>query len=143
MAARRLRKIDLLEQQLAASGGSLAEIRQIAAPLKLMKDRYMARPAAELMVERGADPMAAQIAAGLDATPVLGRDPHGDLLRTAFKKAMQQGGIPPDVEEMARAFYGRRGQPKAKGKSPRQDDWIATTETGGFMSSVRKLFGGR
>jgi hypothetical protein len=113
MASRRLRKIDLLQQQLAASGGSLAETQQIAASLKYMEDRYMARPAAELLVERG-DREAEQLQAGLDATPILGREPHGDLLRAAFKEAFTAEGIPPVVEKMARAFYARRGHPKGR-----------------------------
>ena len=145
MASRRLRKIDILERDLAAPGRSLAELKQLAASLKLMRGRYMARPAAELMVERG-DPASAQLSAGLAATPVLGRDPHGDLLRAAFKQAMAKEGIPPDVEEMARDFYERRGQPKGKHHQQAQqpdDDWIATSDAGGLGSIVRKLFGGR
>jgi hypothetical protein len=143
MASRRLRKIDVLRQQLAASGGSLAETKRIAASLKYLEDRYMARPAAELMVERG-DPQAQELRAGLDATPVLGREPHGDLLRAAFKKALATEGIPPDVEEMARAFYARRGRPKGnqKPQAPPNDDWIGKTETGGVTRLVRRLFGG-
>jgi hypothetical protein len=30
-------------------------------------------------------------------------------MRAAFKKAMAQEGIPRDVDDMARRFYGRRG----------------------------------
>jgi hypothetical protein len=143
MASRRLRKIDLLEQQLAASGGTLDETRQIAVSLKYMKDRYIARPAAELMVDRG-DPEAEQLKAGLDATPVLGREPHGDQLRAAFKKALATEGIPPDVEEMARAFYARRGGAKGKQRQPSQepDDWIGKSDDGGGIGgSIRRLFG--
>lgn len=143
MASRRLRKIDVLRQQLAASGGSLAETKQIAASLKYLEDRYMARPAAELLVERG-DPEAGQLQAGLDATPVLGREPHGDLLRAAFKKALTTEGIPPDVEEMARAFYARRGRPNGnqKQQAPQNADWIAKTDTGAITRLARRLFGG-
>jgi len=107
MATRRRRKAEVLEEQLAISDGSLADVKRIAASLKLLEDRYLARPAAELMVERG-DPAAPQLSAGLAATPVLGRDPKGDRLRVAFKQAMQREGIPGDVEEKARAFYARR-----------------------------------
>ena len=121
MAERRLRKIDILDRDLPQST-TVAEIKQLAASLKLMEDRYMARPAAELMVERG-DAEAAQLSAGLAATPVLGRDPHGDRLRAAFKQALAREGIPAGVEEMARRFYARRGQKKSSG-------W-------------RRLFGGR
>ena len=72
------------------------------------------------------------------------RDPHGDKLRAAFKAASYREGIPPDVEEMARAFYERRGQPKRKhSTSQKSDDWIAKSDEGGIFGSVRKLFGRR
>jgi hypothetical protein len=103
----------------------------------------MARPAAELMVDRG-DPEAEQLQAGLDSTPVLGREPHGDQLRAAFKKALATEGIPADVEEMARAFYARRGEPKGKQTQPSQqpDDWIGKSDDGGGIGgSIRRLFG--
>ena len=74
MAQRRLRKIDILERDLPQRT-TLADIKQLAASLKLMKDRYMARPAAELMVERG-DAEASLLSAGLAATPVLLRTGH-------------------------------------------------------------------
>ena len=135
MAQRRLRKIDILERDLPHHT-TLAEIQQLATSLKLMRDRYMARPAAELMVERG-DTESPQLSAGLAATPVLGRDPHGDRLRAAFKQALAREGIPPAVEEMARRFYARRGE------KHQSADWIATSDTGGLMSAVRRLFGGR
>ncbi len=140
MAQRRLRKIDLLDRDLPQRT-TLAEINQLAASLKLMKDRYMARPAAELMVERG-DAEASLLSAGLAATPVLGRDPHGDRLREAFKQALAKEGIPANVEEMARRFYARRGQ-KSSPKQRQSEDWIATSDTGGPLSALRRLFGGR
>jgi hypothetical protein len=142
MASRRPRKAELLEAALAGSTVTLPDLKRIASSLNLMEDRYMARPAAELMVERG-DPGAPQIAAALAATPVLGRDPKGDRLRAAFKQAMTRDGIPPDVEAMARAFYERRGQPKGSPKSRPQEDWIATSDTGSIMGSIRRLFGRR
>src|SRR5256886_3960215 len=79
MAQRRLRKIDRLEQELAASSGSLDDIKRIAESLNWLESRFLARPAAELMVER-ADPDAAQLSARLAATPVLRRERHGGLL---------------------------------------------------------------
>ena len=103
----RPKRIDVLREKLAASNGTLADLQGVARSLNLMEDRYMARPAAELLVESG-DVAAPQIAKGLAATPVLGRDPNGDLMRAAFKKAMAQEGIPRDVDDMARRFYGRR-----------------------------------
>ncbi len=140
MAERRLRKIDILERDLPQRT-TLAEIKLLAASLKLMKDRYMARPAAELLVERG-DAEASLLSAGLAATPVLGRDPHGDRLRAAFKQALATEGIPSDVEKMARRFYARRGQ-KSSPKQRQSEDWIATSDTGGPLSALRRLFGGR
>jgi hypothetical protein len=144
----RRKKIDVLREQLGASDGSLAGLKKIASSLKLMEDRYMARPAAELMVDHG-DPAAPRISAALAATPVLGRDPMGDILREAFKRALAREGIPPDVEQMARDFYERRGEKGAHRSSPppapraTDEDWIGKSETGGFFDSIRKLFGGR
>jgi len=100
-------------------------------------------------VERG-DQAAAQIAKGLAATPVLGRDPNGDLLRAAFKKAMAQEGIPSHVEEMARRFYGGRGSSGPKPQpaaAPKVDafGWEEPSDasnTGGLLGALRKLFGG-
>ena len=137
MAERRLRKIDRLRQGLAASDGSLDDVKRIAASLNYLEDRYLARPAAEILVERG-DPQAGALSAGLAMRPVLGREPHGDLLRAAFKKALTSEGIPPDVEANARRFYAGRG-----GRTHQQQgtDWIATSDTGGFLSFIRRLFG--
>jgi hypothetical protein len=147
----RPKKADLLNQRLAGSTGTLADVQSIATSLKLMKDRYMARPAAELLVDR-ADPDAPQIAKGLAATPVLGRDPKGDLLRAAFKKAMAQEGIPGNVDEMARRFYGGRGQAKGGTKpqaaaTPKVDSfgWAEPKDPssgGGIMGVIRRMFGG-
>src|SRR5947209_11873170 len=105
MAARRLRKIDILDRELKP-GMKLAEIRELATSLKWMEDRYLARPAAILLIERN-DRDADALQAGLDATPVLGREPHGDKLRVAFQEAMVREGIPRDVEDMARKLYAR------------------------------------
>ncbi len=138
MAERRVRKIDRLQQGLAASDGSLADVMRIAASLNYLEDRYLARPAAELLIERG-DPQAGELSAGLAMRPVLGREPHGDLLRAAFKKALASEGIPRQVEANARRFYAGR----AGGKHQTQGtDWIATSDTGGLMSFIRRLFGG-
>lgn len=136
MSERRLRKIDRLQQELAASDGSIADLKRIAASLKYLEDRYLARPAAELLVERG-DPQAGELSAGLAMRPVLGREPHGDLLRAAFKKALANEGVPPDVEANARRFYAGRGGHKRE----QQQDVIATSDTGGFGSLVRRIFG--
>jgi hypothetical protein len=146
----RRKKADLLKEGLAGGGGTMVELRRLALSLHLMEDRYMARPAAELLVERG-DPDAPQLAKGLAATPVLGRDPNGDLLRAAFKKALAQEGIPDDVDHMARRFYGGRGhggankpQPSAVSKldSFGWENPGAAPSPGGIMGLIRRLFGG-
>ncbi len=139
MAERRLRKIDILDRDLPQRT-TLVEVKRLAASLKLMEDRYMARPAAELLVERG-DAEASLLSAGLAATPVLGRDPHGDRLRAAFKQALAREGIPADVEKMARRFYARRGEKSSPKQG--QSGSIANSDTGGPMSALRRLFGGR
>jgi hypothetical protein len=143
----RRKKADLLKEALAGSGGTLSELQAIAVSLNLMEDRYMARPAAELLVERS-DPASADIAMGLAATPVLGRDPNGDLLRAAFKKALATEGIPPKVERMARQFYGERSHIKTpRAASPKVDSfgWESRPEASsgnGIMGLIRRLFGG-
>jgi hypothetical protein len=144
----RRKKADLLKEGLAAGSGTLADLQDLAASLHLMEDRYMARPAAELLVERG-DPDATQLLEGLEATPVLGRDPNGDLLRAAFKKALATEGIPPKVDEMARRFYGGRKNARkpAASSAPKVDSfgWTNPTDTatqGGIMALIRRLFGG-
>jgi hypothetical protein len=146
----RRKKADLLKERLAATSGTVADLKSIASSLNLMEDRYMARPAAELLVESG-DAAAPQIANGLAATPVLGRDPNGDLLRAAFKKALAHEGIPSDVDEMARRFYGGRGhggpkpQPAAAPKvdSSGWDEPPASSDAAGILGVIRRLFGGR
>ena len=145
----RPKKAELLRQGLAASNGSLADLQRLATSLNLMEDRYMARPAAELLVERN-DPAAPQIAKGLALTPVLGRDPNGDLLRAAFKQALAKEGIPANVDEMARRFYGGRGHGGTKPQpaaTPKVDafGWEEPSDTsnsGGILGAIRRLFGG-
>jgi hypothetical protein len=141
---RRPKKADLLNERLAAGSGTLKELQSLAVSLNLMEDRYMARPAAELMVARG-DPGAQQIAAGLAATPVLGRDPNGDRLRAAFKQALANEGIPPRVEAMARKFYerrGRSGSPARTGADAAVATDVAIGTSGGIFDLIRRLFGG-
>ena len=146
----RPKKADLLRQGLAASDGSLADLQRLASSLNLMEDRYMARPAAELLVERN-DPAGPQIAKGLALTPVLGRDPNGDQLRAAFKQALAKEGIPANVDEMARRFYGGRGhggaKPQPAAATPKVDafGWEEPSDTsnaGGILGAIRRLFGG-
>ena len=145
----RRKRADVLRERLAASDGTLADLQGIATSLNLMEDRYMARPAAELLVETG-DVDAQRIAQGLAMTPVLGRDPNGDALRAAFKKALAKEGIPDNVDDMARRFYGRRGQKDSKqqaASTPKVDSfgWEQPSETsnaGGILGAIRRLFGG-
>jgi hypothetical protein len=145
----RPKRIEVLREKLAACGGSLAELRDIATSLNLMEDRYMARPAAELLVETG-DAQAPQIGQGLAATPVLGRDPSGDLLRAAFKSALAKEGIPNNVDAMARRFYAARGHSRGKSQpaaAPTVDSfgWVEPPDpstSGGILGAIRRLFGG-
>jgi hypothetical protein len=147
----RIKRIDILREKLAGSNGTLADVRSIANAVNLMKARYMARPAAELLVERN-DPDAPGISRGLAATPVLGLDPAGDLLRAAFKKAMASEGIPSDIDTMARRFYATRGDPHGRHKSQPAPaakvdafGWDvpgASSSGGGILGAIRRLFGG-
>jgi hypothetical protein len=145
----RRKRIDVLKEKLAASSGTLADLQGIAKSLNLMEDRYMARPAAELLVESG-DAAAPQIAQGLAMTPVLGRDPSGDLLRAAFKNALAKEGIPSNVDAMARRFYGARGHSHGKPQAtaaPKVDSfgWDEPADPsagGGILGAIRRLFGG-
>jgi len=144
----RKKRAEVLRERLAASDGTLADLQSIAKSLNLMEDRYMARPAAELLVETG-DVDAQRIAHGLALTPVLGRDPNGDALRAAFKKALAREGIPSSVDEMARRFYGRRGHGGAKPQpaaAPKVDSFgweePGATSSGGILGVIRRLFGG-
>jgi hypothetical protein len=144
----RRKRIEILKEKLAGSNGTIADLQSIASSLNLMKDRYMARPAAELLVNTG-DQDAPHIANGLAMTPVLGRDPSGDLLRAAFKTAMAKEGIPPQVDEMARRFYGRPSQEQGKRQAPATPKvdsfgWEepASGGGGGILGSIRRLFGG-
>lgn len=142
----RPKKADLLRQGLAAGSGSLTDLQRLATSLNLMEDRYMARPAAELLVDRG-DPQAAQIAKGLALRPVLGRDPNGDLLRAAFKQALAREGIPGNVEEMARRFYAGPGHAAKPGPAAGKVDpfgWEVPSDpsnAGGITGVIRRLFG--
>ena len=144
----RRKRIEVLKEKLAGSNGTLADLQAIASSLNLMEDRYIARPAAELLVGSG-DAEAAQIGQGLAATPVLGRDPSGDLLRAAFKTAMAKEGIPPQVDEMARRFYGHRGHGHGKpqaGAAAKLDSfgWEEPKDatSGGVLGAIRRLFRG-
>jgi hypothetical protein len=100
-------KSEQLRDQLATGGGTIAEIRQIAVSIGVYQDRYLARPAAEMLIAEGA-PGSDRMAATLATMPITGKDYKGDLLRAAFKAALAKEGISPDVERVARAFYEHR-----------------------------------
>ena len=100
-------KSELLKEQLAGGGTTIAEIRSIASNLGVYQERYLARPVAEMLIAQGAQG-ADRMAATLATMPITGKDYKGDLLRAAFTGALQREGIPPDAERVARAFYERR-----------------------------------
>jgi hypothetical protein len=112
-------KSELLKEQLATGGTSIAEIRATATGLGVYQDRYLARPAAEMLIAQGAAG-ADRMAATLARMPITGKDYKGDLLRAAFKSALQREGIPPDVERVARAFYERRQHASVDGAAAAQ-----------------------
>jgi hypothetical protein len=151
-------KFEILRDQLAQCGGSLAEVRAIATSIGVMQDRYLARPAAEMLIARGA-PGSDQMAATLRTMPITGKDYKGDMLRAAFRAALEREGIGPDVENVARAFYERRqkarlGDPVATGSGwspapsnqPPQAQPRDPSQPPGLGDmlgdAVRKLFGG-
>jgi hypothetical protein len=100
-------KSELLKEQLAGGGTTIAQIRTIATNLGVYQERYLARPVAEMLIAQGAEG-ADRMAATLATMPITGKDYKGDLLRAAFTSALQREGIPPDAERAARAFYERR-----------------------------------
>jgi hypothetical protein len=100
-------KSELLKEQLAGGGTSIAEVRTVATNLGVYQERYLARPVAEMLIAQGAQG-ADRMAATLATMPITGKDHKGDLLRAAFTSALQREGIPPDAERVARAFYERR-----------------------------------
>ena len=149
--------VDQLQQQVGGGGKSVAEIRSIVDSLGLSyEDRYVARPAAELLIEQGA-PGAQTMAANIATMPITGKDRKGDVLRAAFKDALRRDGIPPDVEQTARDFYERRQrssapqpqpqyqqpQPAAQQYAPAQPAPAGQDVVSQIIQAISKLFRGQ
>lgn len=111
-------KLDRLREGIGPGGQSVAELERLAKSVGFWQDRFVARPAAELLIEQGA-PGAEDMRVTLDTMPITGRDRKADLLRAAFRSALEREGIPPDVERVARSFYEHRQ--KARLGDSRQD----------------------
>jgi len=143
-------KSELLKEQLAGGGTSIAEVRTIATNLGVYQERYLARPVAEMLIAQGA-PGADRMAATLATMPITGKDYKGDLLRAAFTSALQREGIPPDAERVARAFYERRQQapqataasrPEAQEQSyPADPSNPPAQSLGGMVRSILRALG--
>ena len=151
-------KLDRLREGIGAGGQSISELRQIAKSVNFWQERFVARPAAEMLIEQGA-PGAETMEATLKTMPITGRDRKADLLRAALRSALEREGIPPDVERTARSFYELRRSTRVgdHGRRPdatpaRQpvqpsDQPIEPTSTPDIVTmivnAVRRLFGGR
>ena len=148
-------KLDRLQQGIGAGGQSIAELEQIAKSAGFWQERFVARPAAELLIEQGA-PGADVMQATLDTMPITGRDKKADLLRAAFRSALEREGIPADVERVARSFYERRGNSR-RGEPSRapvvhpvqQQSYQPVEPTATpdivtmIVNAIRRLFGSR
>src|SRR5437867_5532579 len=111
--AKKPTKLDRLREGVGSGGQSVADLESIAKSVGFWQERFVARPAAELLIEQGA-PGAETMQAALETMPITGRDQKADLLRAAFRSALERDGIPPEVERTARAFYEhRRGSVQA------------------------------
>src|SRR5258706_4885754 len=111
-------KLDALRDRIGSGGQTVGELRDSGRSVGFWQDRFVARPAAELLIEQGA-PGADKMRATLQTMPITGRDRKADLLRNELRKALERDGIPPDVERVARSIYEKRrgaslGDPHAK-----------------------------
>jgi hypothetical protein len=144
-------KSEQLRDQLASGGGTIADVRQIAVALGVYQDRYLARPAAEMLIAQGA-PGSDRMAATLATMPITGKDYKGDLLRAALKAALAREGISPDVERVARAFYEHRqgarigdgggmpaASPAAAGETPSYPPDPSNPPPQGLADMIRSL----
>ena len=151
-------KLDALRERIGSGGQTVGELRDIGLSVGFWQDRFVARPAAELLIQQGA-PGAEKMRATLQTMPITGRDHKADLLRNELRRALERDGIPPDVERVARSFYEqRRGaslgdkraqapaaairpgvEPSYQPVEPTSTPDIVTAITG----ALRKLFGGR
>jgi len=99
-------KLTRLQEAIGGGAQSLSEIRSIAKSVGFWQERFAARPAAELLIARGA-PGGPAMQRTLQTMPITGRDRKADLLRAACRSALERDGIPADVERSARSFYER------------------------------------
>lgn len=100
-------KLDALRERIGSGGQTVGELRDIGLAVGFWQDRFVARPAAELLIQQGA-PGAEKMRATLQTMPITGRDRKADLLRNELRRALERDGIPPDVERVARSFYEHR-----------------------------------
>jgi len=151
-------KLDALRDRIGSGGQTVGELRDIGKSVGFWQDRFVARPAAELLIEQGA-PGAEKMRATLQTMPITGRDKKADLLRNELRKALERDGIPPDVERVARSFYeqrrgaslsDRKAQPAAAPIRPGVEPAYQPIEPSsapdvvtGIANALRKLFGGR
>ena len=151
-------KLDRLREGIGAGGQSISELRQIAKSVGFWQERVVARPAAEMLIEQGA-PGAETMEATLKTMPITGRDKKADLLRAAFRSALEREGIPPDVELTARSFYENRKSTRVSDHGQRHvataarqpvqpsDQPIQPTSTPDIVTMIvnalRRLFGSR
>jgi hypothetical protein len=147
-------KLDALRERIGSGGQTVGELRDIGKSVGFWQDRFVARPAAELLIQQGA-PGAEKMRATLQTMPITGRDKKADLLRNELRKALERDGIPPDVERVARSFYEHRkgaslgGQPAAPvrpGPEPGDQPGVPTSTpdvVSGIAGTLKRLFGGR
>jgi hypothetical protein len=151
-------KLDRLREGIGTGGQSIGELKHIAKSVGFWQERFVARPAAEMLIEQGA-PGAETMEATIKTMPITGRDQKADLLRAAFRSALEREGIPPDVERTARSFYEHRRSavmgdhgltPDAKPArqtAESSDRPIEPTSTPDIVNvianAVRRLFGSR
>jgi len=151
-------KLDQLRERIGSGGQTVGELRDIGRSVGFWQDRFVARPAAELLIQQGA-PGAEKMRATLQTMPITGRDKKADLLRNELRKALERDGIPPDVERVARAFYEQRkgaslgdkhaaapAGPIRPGTEPGYQPVEPTSTPDivtGIAGALRKLFGGR
>ena len=150
-------KLDQLRERIGSGGQTVGELRDIGMSVGFWQDRFVARPAAELLIQQGA-PGAEKMRATLQTMPITGRDRKADLLRNELRKALERDGIPPDVERVARSFYEqRKGASLGDKHAPAAAPIRPGTEPGyqpgeptsppdvvtGIAGALKKLFGGR
>src|SRR6185312_13729019 len=147
-------KLDALRERIGSGGQTVGELRDIGLAVGFWQDRFVARPAAELLIQQGA-PGAEKMRATLQTMPITGRDRKADLLRNELRKALERDGIPPEVERVARSFYEHRKgaslgdkpvapiRPGTEPGYPPGAPMSAPDVVSGIAGTLKKLFGGR